>query len=214
MLFERQIRFYFRILFLDSSRWVKQALLDHLSGSWKSPYLAHINAVRSELGIFDAPFEAVVWKRLCYNYFLSVTNTTISHVPWLEPLERFSRLPYVCESKWSTVISQFRVGNEGLGNKQPRTGYQRKPLCPVCPNRQPNDGHHLLFECSSLSTLRAETGITSFINLCVLKGIASREAYALFITGQDSQRNQVGLSDFFERGKSIYEMRELWLSKW
>ena len=37
LLYECQIKFYFRVLFLDKKRWVHQALLDHLSGSWASP---------------------------------------------------------------------------------------------------------------------------------------------------------------------------------
>ena len=199
---------------MDSSRWVKEALLDHLSGSWTSPYLKHINAVRSELGIFDAPFEAVHWKRLSYQHFLSVTNDAISRVQWLAPLKSFGRLPYVCESKWSTVISEFRVGCEGLGNKHPRTGHQRKPFCPVCATRLPNDGFHLLFMCSSLSALRAETGIASFLTSCVLKGIDTQEAYSLFITGQDSRGKPIRTSEFFDRAKSIHALREMWLSKW
>ena len=38
-LYERQLKFYFRVLFLPESRWVHQALVEHLSGGWSSPYL-------------------------------------------------------------------------------------------------------------------------------------------------------------------------------
>ena len=34
LLFERQLKFYFRALFINKDRWVHQALLDHLSGDW------------------------------------------------------------------------------------------------------------------------------------------------------------------------------------
>ena len=157
-----------------------------------------------------------MWKRLTYQYFLSQTNNIIqgSHSVWLKPLEGLARMPHVCESKWSTTISEFRLSCEGLGNKQPRDGHTRKPFCPVCPDVQPNDGHHLLFHCSSLSALRAETGIASFITSCTLKNISSQEAYSLFITGYNSLRKQVSVADFFERAKCMNTMRELWLSKW
>ena len=216
MLYERQLKFFFRVLFLDESRWVHQALLDHMSGSWSSPYLDYIRNVRTKLSIFTAPSEPVVWKRLTYQYFLSQTNNIIqgSHSVWLKPLEGLARMPHVCESKWSTTISEFRLSCEGLGNKQPRDGHTRKPFCPVCPDVQPNDGHHLLFHCSSLSALRAETGIASFITSCTLKNISSLEAYSLFITGYNSHRKQVSVADFFERAKCMNMMRELWLSKW
>ena len=214
LLYESQIKFYFRVLYLDRKRWVHQALLDHLSGTWNSPYLTYISAIRSKLGIFAAPSHPVVWKRLSFKYFLSTANNTIAHVPWLQPLERFARLPHVCENKWSTVISEFRLGCEGLGNKQPRNGHPRMPYCPVCPSKQPNNGLHLLFFCGCLSSLRAVTGIATFKTSCTLNGISVEEAYALFITGFDSKRKEISKSDFFDRAKCMNDMRTLWLSKW
>ena len=215
MLYERQIKFYFRVLFLDSSRWVHQALIDHLSGTWASPYLDYISAVRSKLGIFSAPLQPVVWKRLSYKYFLSLTNATTSPNWWLRPLDGFERLAYVSESKWSTIISEFRLGCEGLGNKQPLEHHTRKPWCPVCPQlHQPNDGHHLLFICSSLAALRRTTGIASFMTSCTLKSLGSLEAYSLFISGLNCHRKPIGISDYYERARCMRDMRELWLSKW
>ena len=215
MLFERQIKFYFRVLFLDDSRWVHQALLDHLSGTWSSPYLTYISDVRSKLGIFSAPFQPVLWKRLSYKYFLSITNTKISPNWWLKPLEGFEKLHYVSESKWSTIISEFRLGCEGLGNKQPIKHHIRTQWCPVCPHLyQPNDGHHLLFVCSSLTVLRRATGIASFMTSCTLKNISSEVAYSLFISGLDCQENPISISAFYERARCMHDMRELWLSKW
>ena len=214
MLYERQLKFFFRVLALDESRWVKQALLDHMSTNWTSPYLAYIWKIRSELGIFKARFKAVEWKRITYNYFLSLTNQTLALTPWLKPLDGFVRLPYVCESQWSTIIAEFRLGCEGLGNKQPRSGHARKPLCPVCPTIQQNNGYHLLFECSPLSALRAKTGIATFVTSCAFRSIDSQEAYSLFITGYDYLGKPISLSNFFERAKSMNDMRELWLSKW
>ena len=214
MLYERQLKFYFRVLFLDESRWVHQALLDHLSGSWASPYLAYILGIRSKLNIFAASSQPRVWKHLTNKYFLSQVNTKILLSTSLKPIEGLLRLNHVYESKWSTVITEFRLGCEGLGNKQPRDGHTRKVFCPVCPDVQPNNGHHLLFHCSSLSALRAETGITSFNTACRIKNIDSQETYTLFITGYNSNRKEVSLADFIDRAKCMNAMRERWLSKW
>ena len=213
-LYERQLKFYFRILHLDETRWVYQALQEHLSGLWKSPYLEYIHSIRSQLGIFDAPLQSKVWKQISYKYFISSSNMLIVQLPWLQPLESFQRLEYVCESKWSSVITEFRLGCEGLGNKQPRNGYDRKPYCPVCPQLHTNNGIHLLFLCSSLSKLRVETGISSFITACSVLGIALDEAYAMFITGYDTKKKTISRATFFERAKCMYDMRQLWLSKW
>ena len=214
LLFERQLKFYFRVLFLSKSRWVHQALLEHMSGSWHSPYMAYIYSLRTQLGIFSAHASPVTWKEISNSYFLASLNKSIVHLPWLQPLDCLERLLYVCESKWSSVISEFRLGVEGLGNKNPRTGYNRKPLCPVCPHPQPNSGIHLLFLCSSLSRLRADTGISSFMTACSVRGIALSEAYRLFITGFDSENKPVTLESFRERAKCMHDLRQHWLSKW
>ena len=116
-----------------------------MSGSWHSPYLTYIYSIRTKLGIFSAPTLPVIWKQMSNSHFLTSLNNSIVHLPWLQPLDSFQRLPYVCESKWSSVISEFRLGVEGLGNKNPRSGYNRKPFCPVCPLLQPNSGIHLLY---------------------------------------------------------------------
>ena len=213
-LYERQLKFYSRVLYQNERRWSHQALMEHLSGTWPSLYLDYICSIRSRLSIFAAPTEPKVWKGLSYQYFLDSTNLHLSSISWLKPLESFSRKSYVCESKWSSVISSFRLASEGLGNKQPRMGYTRKPFCPICPDLSKNCGQHLLFSCSSLSALRVETGISAFMNSCSVLGYSFDEAYSLFINGLNSVKKPVSKIDFFDRAKCMHDMKELWLSKW
>jgi hypothetical protein len=130
------------------------------------------------------------------------------------PLKSFSRASYVCESQWSTVITEFKLDVAGLGDKQPRTGHVRMPFCPICPVNVPNTGLHLLFTCASLTHLRRETGISSFVNLSMLKGKTLEETYKLFVNGCDWNENSVSKSDYLERGKCMNDMRDMWLSLW
>ena len=213
-LYEKQLKFYFRVLYLEESRWVHQALLDHLSGSWDSPYLVNISAIRSRLGIFSAPTLPMTWKNFSNDYFLASLNKLTSHNPVMEPMKGLARLPYVCESKWSAIIAQFRLGCEGLGAKQPLRGHRRRPFCPLCPDQHENTGTHLLFDCSSLAALRAKTGISSFRNSCIMQGLTMEETYSLFINGLDLSLKKISIKDHHERGKCIDRMRSLWLSKW
>ena len=113
----------------------------------------------------------------------------------------------------SPVITGFRIGCEGLGNKQPRSGRERKPLCPVCPQVADNTGFHL-FACTSISRKRAETGITSFITSCSFKGFSMQETYALFINGFDYSKKRLSYADYIERGKCMNDMKQEWLQKW
>ena len=213
-LYERQLKFYFRVLYLPEDRWVHQALLEHLSGDWRSPYLEYISSLRSKLGIFQAPSSPRIWKGLSYEHFICQANVAIAKLDWIKPLVSFSRLPYVIENELSSVITEFKFGSEGLGNKQPRPGRPRKPFCPVCPVRELNCGIHLLFSCSSLSVLRADTGITSFMNMCSVSGYTMKETYDMFVNGLDCNKKKVSLSSYLERGKCMNDLRKLWFSKW
>ena len=213
-LYERQLKFYFRVIYLPEDRWVHQAMSEHFSGGWKSPYLMYISSVRTTLGIFGAPSDPRVCRQLASEHFLQKTNSVAANLAWIRPQEGFSRLPYVCEDDLSAVITEFKFENEGLGNKQPRQGRPRQPFCPVCPVRVTNCGLHLLFCCSSLSSLRAESGITTFMNLCAWKGFSVKDSYDIFVNGEDSNRSPVSVTDYLYRGKCMQSMRKLWFSKW
>ena len=213
-LYERQIKFYFRVLYLQKSRWVHQALLEHLNGTWNSPYLDYISFVRSRVGLYSAPVSQRLWKTIISEHFLASTNVALAAMNYVRQLKRFKRQTYVCESVWSTTISEFKLECEGLGNKHPRNGRPRKPFCPVCPVKLVNDGFHLICVCSSLSKLRVVTGITSFMSTCALKNIPAIDAYELFVNGEDSSRRSIPVSDYLERGKCMHMLRKHWFSLW
>ena len=50
-----QLKFYLRMLFLPSSRWISRVLDDHLSGNWDSPYITYITRIREQVGLFQMP---------------------------------------------------------------------------------------------------------------------------------------------------------------
>ena len=214
LLMECQLKFYFRALHLHEDRWVHQALLDHLSGTWSSPYLMHIHDLRASLQLYTPVPQPSVLKGITSEFFLSKANITASSLQWILPMEKLSRSSYVCESDYSTAISEFKLECAGLGNKQPRTGHLRKPFCPVCPNRCPNNGPHLLFECGSVSALRSETSLQSFLTQCQGKGLSTSQSFLNFVNGLGTDGQPIEHHDYLERGKTMRDMRDLWLSKW
>ena len=214
LLFERQLRFYFRALYLHEDRWVNQALQEHLSGDWPSPYLQYISNIRGLLGIFSPVPAPSQMKSLVGDYFLAKINTNISSFDWVYEVKKLSKASYVCEDENSSVITQFKLDCAGLGDKQPRVGHNRKPLCPVCPLDVPNTGLHLLFSCGSVSALRIETGIQSFITQCRQNGLSLVACYRHFVNGLDTNSKPVPKHSYLERGKCMKDMRDLWLSKW
>ena len=153
-------------------------------------------------------------KNMSSEHFLSTINSTISSYSWLLPMNTFTRSVYVCENQYSHVISEFKLDCANLGNKQPRQGYDRQPTCPVCPGNVPNTTMHMLFCCSSVSGLRHLTGIQSFMTQCQLHGLSLTEAFKYFVNGLTWRGDPVDRQEYLERGKSMNDMRDLWLSKW
>ena len=214
LLMEHQLKFYFRALYIHKDRLVHQALLDHLSGAWPSPYLMHIAKFRGILQLYSPVAAPSLLKSLTKEYFLAKTNLIASSLEGLLPLKNLARARHVCENEFSSVISQFKLECAGLGNKQPRTGHLRKPFCPACPTRTPNTGAHLLFECGSVSTLRRDTGIQSFLTLGLHRGLSRMQCFSYFVNGLDTKGQSINKLDYLERGKAMNDMREKWLSKW
>ena len=165
------------------------------------------------MNLFDAVPAPSLLKSQVGTYFLAQTNSAISSYGVL-PIEGLTRASYVCEGENSSVIAEFKLDCARLGDKQPRQGYTRKPFCPVCPVNAPNTGIHLLFSCSSLSALRVECGIQSFITQCLLKDMSLNDCYRNFINGLDSNNKPITKQAYLERGKCMMDMRGLWFSKW
>ena len=214
-LYNRQLKYYFRVLYLPSTRWVHQALLDHMEGGWCSPYISYIASLRKQVGMFSPPSLPIQVKGLCYDYFLKSTNASLEAYQWMPKIDSYARQPYVFENKWSSLITQFRLENEGLGNKHPVSGYPRRQFCPVCPGHGiPISGPHVLFFCSALDSLQSETCIKTFIQSCAKNDLTWEEAYFSYINGRDASKNVVLPNVHLERAKTMFMMRALWLSKW
>ena len=214
VLYERQLKFFFRLLFLNNRMWSHQALLDHMSGTWASPYLSYIHDVRAEIGVFTATHIPAFWKPISSKYFLTMSNKALAGFSCVDQLSSLSRSRYVCENELSTIITQFKFDHADLGNKAPRPGYQRTLFCPLCPILHKISCYHVLFGCNSISSLRSITGITTFITLATIKGINQEAAYKLFVNGLDTEEKLVDRNTYFDRARCMRDMRLEWLSKW
>ena len=213
-LYEHQLKFYFRVLGLPSSRWVHQAMMDHLSGEWMSPYFKYICDIRTRLGIISVPLQKIP-KSFGSEYFLNIANEQLALSGRSDGISSFKRQPYVRDCTFATTIAQFKLGSEYLGNKTPRTGYTIKVFCPLCPTVQLNCGSHLLLHCSSISSLRKQCGVQTFINGCkILRNLSDDEIYKLFINGYDVSGNPITVFEYLHRGKILFDLREKWLSCW
>ena len=119
LLYEHQLKFYARVLQLSDRRWAKQALLDHLSLKWRSPYLTHLHGIRSKLGLFEMPMLTSNILMITNSFFVSATNAALASLSlsWIPPIKSFQRNLYVKESEGSSTLAQFRYNLPPIGHK-------------------------------------------------------------------------------------------------
>ena len=218
LLYEHQLKFYQRVIKLDDSRWVKQALLDHSSLVWNSPYIEYIRKIRVELGILEFPMKTSKLVSCIDSHFVSVSNDALGSMslPWLKPMKYLKRQVYVQEGAASSSLAQFRYDVANMGRKYPRLGrtFTRK-YCPLCSSNKENTVPHLVMFCSSVEAFRKKcTGISSFRNSCIIKGFSEEYTFSLYINGRDWNELCVDADDYLDRGAEMKRLLEHWLSMW
>ena len=55
IIYNIQLKYFSRLQNLPSSKYAAQALVEHVRGGWKSPYLNYINKLRTEVGMVVIP---------------------------------------------------------------------------------------------------------------------------------------------------------------
>ena len=87
ILYKKQLNFYFRVIELPPTRWVKRALREHLSLTWSSPYLGYISAVRNKVMLHSFPPTRRYLNVHLSNWSLATTNQTIPEhcLPYVLP---------------------------------------------------------------------------------------------------------------------------------
>ena len=218
MLYEHQLKYYLRILKLGNDRWVKQALNEHSSGLWSSPYLNYICDIRKMLGLFELPMKQNVLLSLIEKQFVKFTNKSLGplSLPSVLPITKFCRKTYVQEGANSEMIANFRFNMVRIGRKYPRFGkVATNRYCPLCPQNVENTPEHVAFFCPEVENVRKEqTEISFFRNLCMRKGYSEYETYSMYLNGLDWNENPVELKDYLNRGAELDRVLSAWLSKW
>ena len=213
VIYLKQLKFFFRVLRLSSRRWVKVALLDHMSGSWQSPYLTYICKLRIETSLHSEPPTLHYLSVHLHQWALAMTNETVLNqtLPCVEVVTSFKKKRYVFSHKSLSTLASFHLSNGGLGNKYPLPGFLRFDACPHCTAPYKLDEQHLLLVCSAVMRMRQETGVDQFRTQSQLKGCSLAETYYLFVTGRSLAGKMVTVEDYMERGAAIGAIKSAWV---
>ena len=214
LLYQHQLSFYIRVMNLPHGRWVRQALLDHLEGGWKSPYLSYIAKIRQELQLLYA-VPTISFLKLHLNmWFLNKTDMEVSqlNLPCVAAMESFSRSSYVCEHDGCSTLACFKFGNARLGNRMPRPGRQRTSVCSLCSGCL--DEVHVAFVCPVMDDYRrAHTDLVTFSTMCRARGILPRLTFKMYVTGLNWKGDPIPITQLLSRGLVLKNLTREWLSR-
>ena len=99
--------------------------------------------------------------------FDEVSRNKKSTILTINEVTSFTLQSWVNDSDLSKVISQFRSSNARLGNRAPLQNGRQYKICRICEtetSRFKNNEVHILTECSELELIRAQTGISNYVN--------------------------------------------------
>ena len=214
LLIEKQLKFYIRLLNLPLSRWSHQALLDHFSGQWVSPYVTSIYKIREQVKMLTLPSSTSVLSMQLNFLFVNKVNEYVSSLdlPALEHISSFKGRRFLTEEAGSVELSRFRYSAANLGYKSPLPGHPRVKFCVLCPTQVLVSEFHVL-RCPSMAAVQKELGISSFFNACKFFGVSPRDSFSLYLNGYDPQGNAVDEADLRSRGKALIKIVNFYVSK-
>ena len=210
-----QLKYFHRLLHLPSDRLAHAALVEHMSGGWKSSYMEYIYSIRAQFGLLNLPPTTDIMDLQFDHAIVRETNEMVEtmSLPCVAPLSKLKRQTYVFDHVSSQTLASFRLGIAKIGRRIPIAPHGRRRLCPVCPYNTPNSEEHMVLECVSLAKLREETGVTRFANLCALRGVGENTLY-LYVNGASPQGEKLDMEVMLERGRVLRKLQDEWLGLW
>ena len=212
LIYRQQLGFYFRVLSLNSDRWVSLAMRCHLDNSWSSPYVDYICKLRGEVSLYDPSPSRNYLEQHLNQWFLNRINDQIlsKSLPCIEPLTCFRKERYAYSHKYMGSIASFRLSNAGLGNRFALQGLPRLGFCPRCGVHFRMDEVHVVVQCASMGSIREELGLSTFLEKC--EGYSSERKYFLYVNGLDEYGNWTSAGNYESRGFILNRMRSAWIN--
>ena len=209
-LWNLQLNSYLRWRNLPYDRWPKKAMLEHLSGRWKSDYFEYITQIKNTISL---PFiySKVMIKEYLDSFFINMLNDEIvkSNLPAYQPVTTFARGKFINEGEISALTVGMKVNN---CRDKPTQGKDRSRFCPFCPGVMASE-FHVAWICPRLSTLRRNIGINSFKNQMSLNCYQEeKDTYFAYINGLDSSNQCISYDQFEQRIGNLTTVRNSWLS--
>ena len=209
-LWSLQLKAYLRWRDLPYDRWPKKAMMEHLSGRWRSDYFTYISKIKETVSL-PVIFSRVDIKQRLDAFFIDKLNSDIvnAKLPAYKPVSGIARNPFISEDEYSALAVGMKVNRCRVN---PTQGQDRSRLCPFCPGKFASE-FHVTWICPRLSSLRHRVGITSFKNVLSLESAQEEtDTYWAYINGLDSSLKCIPNVQFEQRISNLSAVRSAWLA--
>ena len=205
LLYKQQLKFFMRLNKLPATRFAAQALREHESGGWKSPYLAYIHDIQIKVDMLQLPPSIKCLEVVMEQYgesWLEDRAKKVTNLSMAALQLRTGRVRSAREGEGWCYINRAIMGASGI--RLNRTTGVWTPVCSE--DAVENTDLHCVSSCSKTRGARRITGVSQFFASCRLKGLGEQEAYNNFILGLDWKGAEVPMEDYQERGVSLGEI--------
>ena len=202
LIYATQLKYFLRLTQMPTSRYAAQALLEHETGGWRSPYLANMARIQVDIGLLHLPPVPQCIDKVVEDVFqerLKVKVKSLSSIPVLRQEVKKERAATAREGEEWRWVNRAIMGASGVQLDR-ESGVWRK--------RCPEEGAvftelHCVSECAATAQVRRSTGISLYFTSCAVKGLTSRQAYSNFVMGLDSNGEKIGMEDYRDRGRTL-----------
>ena len=207
IIYNTQLKYFSRLQNLPTSRYAAQALMEHLRGGWKSPYMNYINKIRTEVGMVVVPKVEKDVELITNTYFIDQLNMKMSclkSVQVVKPIIQLNRARSAREGEKWRWINMALMGSTGVRMLQEEGRWNRMCL----KDGVLNTDLHCVSSCSLNKRTRITTGLNLFFACARLKNIDQKTAYKLYIGGLDLDGVTVDEATYMDRAKTIQDIFE------
>ena len=202
LLYLHQLKFYMRLNSLPESRFAAQALREHESGGWVSPYLKNIHSIQLKIDMLQRPSSNRMLEEVMEQYGEEVLRVKVEGVSSLSTVARTmggQRARSAREGEGWCWINRAIMGASGVRRTVRTAEWDRR----CTSDGVPNTDLHCVVNCSRTRRVRRDTGVSMFFTSCLAKGLSEEEAYTNYIGGLDWKGNEISLFDYQERGVTL-----------
>ena len=207
IIYDVQLKYFSRLQNLPASRYAAQALIEHLRGGWKSPYLDYINKLRTEVGMVVVPKMEKNVELITNTYFIDQLNLKLSglkSVQAIKPIIQLRRARSAREGEQWRWVNMALMGSTGVRMLQQEGKWNRMCL----KDGVLNTDLHCVTSCSLNKRTRIETGLNYFFACARLKNVNKKNAYKLYLAGRDLAGEYVDEATYRDRAKTLEDIFE------